>query len=441
MSLSSDEVIPLQRPAFGNPTTHTASPLLFDPEYDIYFHHPGYPDPHNILLILPGIDHPKGGIHHRIALSACGVLANNNFNGWLTEDREGNVRVELPLDGILHKRDYYFHVPGDHPDPYPIVPSFEDWIFPHERLPPGWKIDIPREASHPTPRQSTLAEAVLSRDIRCRLTNHIEGTECAHLIPRSQSIWFQRNMMSRYGRLPRPGGEPVDTPRNVILLRSDIHSSFDYKRFSFVPKPAHAINNSAQPTGNQPLSYVTHLVNSPEPHELTSLYHNVKLQPLCGVAPEYVFARFAWTIFQYIPMFLQAGVPRRLALYQASTGLTAVGGLPAVKVVSAEECRLMPIREKSRSASPKKRKPDEACLEEDERGRTRQRIGSASLPRAPSFESDITTDGPWYLGSVDTELSDIDDREEGESMSPSFVTSDKTHGPALSIERGPCNLS
>ena len=115
MSLSSDEVIPLQRPAFGNPTTHTASPLSFDPEYDIYFHHPGYPDPHNILLILPGIDHPKGGIHHRIALSACGVLANNNFNGWLTEDREGNVRVELPLDGILHKRDYYFHVPGDHP--------------------------------------------------------------------------------------------------------------------------------------------------------------------------------------------------------------------------------------------------------------------------------------------------------------------------------------
>ena len=81
MSLSDDQKIALWRPAFGNPTTHTGSPLVFDPEYDVCFHHPGYQDPHDILLILPGLDHPDGGIYHRVALWAYGILANNEFNG------------------------------------------------------------------------------------------------------------------------------------------------------------------------------------------------------------------------------------------------------------------------------------------------------------------------------------------------------------------------
>ena len=35
---------------------------------------------------------------------------------------------------------------------------------------------------------------------------------------------------------PRPGYEPADNSRNAILLRSDIHTSFDYQRFAFAPK-------------------------------------------------------------------------------------------------------------------------------------------------------------------------------------------------------------
>src|SRR5271155_1329600 len=116
------------------------------------------------------------------------------------------------------------------------------------------------------PHAKVLNEAILSRDIRCRITNHIEGTECAPLVPRSESLWFQQNLMALYGKQPRPGCEPVDNPRNAILLRSDIHTSFDYKRFAFVPKPKLAECS----TGS--VAYVTHIFCSPEPHELSVLY-------------------------------------------------------------------------------------------------------------------------------------------------------------------------
>lgn len=102
--------LPLRRACYGNSVTHTLEPLRFDPEYEIYFRHPAFLDPHDILIIIPGLDHPDGGIHHQTALDACAVLANNRYDGWFTEDREGTVRVKIPLDGILQKKNYYFQV-------------------------------------------------------------------------------------------------------------------------------------------------------------------------------------------------------------------------------------------------------------------------------------------------------------------------------------------
>jgi hypothetical protein len=37
-----------------------------------------------------------------------------SFSGWLTEDRDGKMRVNVPLDGILRAQDYYFQVSNDH---------------------------------------------------------------------------------------------------------------------------------------------------------------------------------------------------------------------------------------------------------------------------------------------------------------------------------------
>jgi hypothetical protein len=104
----------LQRPPFDDPTTHIPTPFAFDPEFKINFRHPAYPDSHNVLMILPGLDHPQGGIHHRTALWACIIVANNRFDGRLTEDRAGKVEVVVPLDGILQKHNYYFQVSEDY---------------------------------------------------------------------------------------------------------------------------------------------------------------------------------------------------------------------------------------------------------------------------------------------------------------------------------------
>ena len=96
-------LLPLQRPPFGDPATHAARPLAFNPEFDICFRHPAYEDPGDILIILPGLDHPDGGIHHQTSLVACAVIANNSFDGWLTEDRDGKVPVNVhsPEAGLL----------------------------------------------------------------------------------------------------------------------------------------------------------------------------------------------------------------------------------------------------------------------------------------------------------------------------------------------------
>ncbi|KAH8691857.1 hypothetical protein BGW36DRAFT_386495 [Talaromyces proteolyticus] len=425
-----DENILLQRAPYGDPITHIPTSLKFDPNYDIYFRHPAYPDPHDILIILPGLDHPHGGIHHQLALDACAILANNRYEGWFTEDREGNERVNVPLSGILRKRNYYFRVSDHYQDLYPIVPSFEDWIFPHNNVPSSWKLDIPRAPNHPTPRESTLMEATLSRDIRCRITNHIEGTECAHLIPRSQSVWFQRNLMVRYGKTSRPGSEPIDTPRNVLLLRSDIHTSFDYKRFTFVPKPQYATSGDNLEVGSESDAYVTHVFRSSDPHELTSLYHGVKLQILTGVASEYLFARFAWTIFQFIPIFIQAGVHRRVAVYEPANSLSSsvASTEPSVKTLSGDECRFLPLRNKPRSSSPKKRKPEEDIGDADldyRRGRCRTRRDEDASAMG-SFDSGLTADGPWYQSSAseateDTDLSDPDLDKSGLNSHTSYI--------------------
>jgi hypothetical protein len=86
---------------------------------------------------------------------------------------------------------------------------------------------------------------------------------------------------------------------NAILLRAGIHKIFDEKRLLLIPK------NS---------SFVVHVLARGSTSELVNLYHNVQLQPLTGVAIEYLFARFAWTIFTLSTIFLKQGYTRTLLI-------------------------------------------------------------------------------------------------------------------------------
>ncbi|KAF1809466.1 hypothetical protein P152DRAFT_494339 [Eremomyces bilateralis CBS 781.70] len=114
---------------------------------------------------------------------------------------------------------------------YPIVVSFAHFKFPHRNLPPCWtseglRIPISNYQSRPT----SLSDILLVRDRSCRVTDHYEGTEDVHLIPLVEERWFRSNEMLKCTSRPLPSVTSADDPRNSLLLRSDLHSTFDAKR-------------------------------------------------------------------------------------------------------------------------------------------------------------------------------------------------------------------
>ncbi|KAF2194705.1 hypothetical protein K469DRAFT_725931 [Zopfia rhizophila CBS 207.26] len=360
--MSCDTLLP--RPQYKTPSHEDSGQNLpTDLNHRVYLRHPGYSDTGNILMVLPALDHPQGGIHHETARIACAIVANNRWEGFLTETKTGGRTANS--------------------EKYPVVPLFAHWRFPHDNLPESWtscepyKLPLDRQL----PRQSSLAEATLARDVSCRVTNHVEGTEHAHLVPRSEERWFSENGMFRYTNQQRPGSEPVDDAQNAILLRSDIHTIFDQKRFAIAPKSS---------------VLLVHILAPGSSLQLTRLYHNVPLQPLVGVAIQYILARFAWTIFAQSVNFVLQGLKRRLCIY-VGDGETSISDL------SGDQCRqLLSSGAKSRSQSPRKRQRDAFAAsaaggedvreEEYFRGRRRRRSFDTSLSQDTVPDTDIDKD-------------------------------------------------
>jgi len=109
----------------------------------IRFIYPRYEAPGNVLLALPCTDRSAEGlgIYHDTALVACQIIADNAFEtSRLALDAEGKQPVTVPLNDVLTHDEYYFVVDGytNEQNPYPIAPSFQDWRFPHGRVPKSW---------------------------------------------------------------------------------------------------------------------------------------------------------------------------------------------------------------------------------------------------------------------------------------------------------------
>lgn len=253
--------------------------------------HPGYGDyANNVLLKLPTVDlalpiaasptdvRPARGLHHRTALSAGAIIADNAFDrAYLTYDQAGTRPVcdAVPLDGILEAGDYWLQLRGVEPpsvpeqeqddgqigrsdssqrapaaqstvnitmpppprpapaptpnaeleyDPYPIVPSFRDWRFPHGRLPSEW---LSSHALSTVSAQTSNPPLQTLSFLRCYLTGLRMGTNKCHLVPGHQSEWFSANGMADY--VP-DGRENIDHEANIISLRMTLLStapSFD----------------------------------------------------------------------------------------------------------------------------------------------------------------------------------------------------------------------
>ncbi|KAF5590036.1 endoglucanase type C [Fusarium pseudoanthophilum] len=243
---------------------------------------------HQILIFVPDINRPEWLALVELFI-IIHIVANNAFEkGYLARDERGKDRVSDD-ETILLQRDYWFFVEGD--DRYAIVPSFRDWQFPHDRLPEWWSV--------PSSRTSLYAK-------RCAVTNTSYAFTWAHLIPREEQSWFSKNGMGLYGG----GSHTIDDPHNILPLKADLYVCFDQSVFALIPK------QSGQANGVEANSqYVLHVLDGREA-EFTALYQNRPVETLVEGSREYLFARFAWSIFSFLKPFLTSGVGRRVVRFR-----------------------------------------------------------------------------------------------------------------------------
>ncbi|EFY86129.1 hypothetical protein MAC_07794 [Metarhizium acridum CQMa 102] len=300
----------------------------------IRFRHPAYADSENILISLAALD--GGGVHYATAHLACAVLADFRYEGFFSLSSTGTA-IEFGPDEILTEQNYYFHVPQV--QKYDVVADFASCIFPHGRMPPTWSsegLKIPKAIG--LPRETTCNSIVLTRDVSCRVTNSTLGTEGAHLLPKSEELWYTKNSMFQYSAWEERG--TTDDPRNAILLRLDAHTIFDAKRFMIVPKKGR---------------WVTHVLYGAAQDELARSFHNVHMQPLTDIAVEYIFARFAYTIHALSTFTLSGGKRALLILKAGETSRHRV------EVTGLQYKTQLALRSRvaSRTPSPSKRRRDD----------------------------------------------------------------------------------
>lgn len=77
----------------------------------IHFIHPAYETKYQ-LFRLPSFDGEGAGLHHHTVLTACGVVACNEWDGYLTTCLTG-LRLDPRLGPPLTAPWYYFFVPHE----------------------------------------------------------------------------------------------------------------------------------------------------------------------------------------------------------------------------------------------------------------------------------------------------------------------------------------
>ena len=88
--------------------------------------------------------------------------------------------------------------------------------------------------------------------------------------------------MSRWNNNTSLGEQSLlNDDANLILIRSDIYKAFDDRKFILYPKDA--------------TSFFLHII---EPSlDLGILYHNARTYPMVNCRLEFLYARFAWSLF------------------------------------------------------------------------------------------------------------------------------------------------
>ncbi|KAI8960864.1 hypothetical protein F5Y11DRAFT_328362 [Daldinia sp. FL1419] len=286
---------------------------------DIY--HPGYPDL-NPLLSLHASD--KGGIHYTLVYYACCIVAGNIWHEdegrlekadtpFLSESRNPTP-IKIPEDDILKGRRYYFHNPKYPTGRYPIVSSFDRWIFP-DKLPAPWESLRPSLIpANETTQESEPPPAVACHTESCRVTGHLNALDMAHIVPEACGLWFRANFMREYASSSTVHNNALNDTPNRVPLRTDIHRLWDKSNLAIVPKPNPKPENAPKNELTAPRTYTlaTHVLRPPGKSddgnlELIQFYHNLKTYSFIGNPIEYLFARFAWSLFVDTIMLLFQG--------------------------------------------------------------------------------------------------------------------------------------
>ena len=222
----------LIREPLRTPSHHQEEEEISSQPLNVSVHHPFYKE-NNMLLQLCAFDDTSGGIHHGTLHAASAIIANNRFDGYLSETRAPGVPLTALHNDVLLLDKYYFHVPDD-PE-YAVVPTFRHWQFPHNRIPQSWtELGGSTRAPAATAAHSDMSFAVRLRDSKCRVSGYLEGLQIAHLCPQAEEPWANRNEMGKFA--VNPLAQPGHWINNALCLRADLHLAFAQRRFVLLPK-------------------------------------------------------------------------------------------------------------------------------------------------------------------------------------------------------------
>ncbi|KAG8630656.1 hypothetical protein KVT40_002275 [Elsinoe batatas] len=327
----------------GRPKTQVSS---------VQVQHPGYAGI-NILLRLPAVDSTASpaddgrvvcGIHHPTLHTACAIVADNRFDGYLSTRKQSDSpgRIDREEQGVIPAGVYYYHVPRtgtgreEESGPYPVVPSFDDWSFPDGPLPPIWtELDD---------AQAEFSTSDATEDPFCMVTGHQTEIQVAHVVPSVKADWFTRNAMGRFcADYDTSGRQGLNDRLNTLRLRSDIHQVWDRSKFALVPKR----------DDRGKVRLVSHVLGT-LPDFLSDYHNRATIIPQSHCSSAMLFARFALQILAGVLPFFPLTVQRAVKI-------RSVDG--SFRVQNLDRFAIPAFRPRSRTPSPRKKRfaspPDE----------------------------------------------------------------------------------
>ncbi|KAI0418300.1 hypothetical protein F5X98DRAFT_374097 [Xylaria grammica] len=294
------------------------------------------------------------GVDYETALVACGILANNRWDGYFTSADSGK-RVENTTR-LLEEPRYFFNVPSadsSHPsndtiNDYAVIRDFASWRFPHGDLPPLWRFSMPEDSNTNTSYEynpfNFLHYNHVEPDGGCAITPAHQQLKNFYIVPTPYTKCFYHSRMARHLTPLQLSNieNDIDNVHSRLLMRVEDHSLIEEGRFCVVPKAATPNATSTSEPQNPKLTAPVYETPGAIPNVNLVLcildpnlgnepfvqYHNMSLEWLRDVKPEELFAAFAEKIFNMSRYFKKDSPTRKaVQVIKPDGGSPAYGGI------------------------------------------------------------------------------------------------------------------